>query len=123
RDRVGLFGLGFCGRLGGTLFFAAAQVRRDLDVAGVVDDLDLFVVERGQHVVHLIGSGLFTGQRFVHVVVGEEALALAELDQLLFGLAVCLGARRWRERRCLTLLVLVVIILVTRRRLRSGGDR
>ncbi len=73
----------------------------------VVDDLDVLVVEGREHVVDLIGSDRVGGQRFVHVVVREEALVLAEVDEslnaffaLALALAVRLGGRgRRREAR------------------------
>jgi hypothetical protein len=54
----------------------------------------------------------------MNVVVGEEAFALPELDQLLFGFAVGLGASRWWSRRA-TLFVILIVILIARGCFRS----
>ena len=114
RPRCRRLGLG----LGRRVFFRAA-VRRDLHLAGVVDDLDVLVVERGQHVVHLIGTDVLARQRFVHLVVGEEALGLAQRDQLLFGFSV--GLRRRRKRRADFLVVVVVVVVIGTFGLRGCG--
>jgi hypothetical protein len=68
-------------------------VRRNLDVVRVVDDLDVLVIERREHVVHLVGTHVLARQRLVHVVVRQEPLALAEADELLFG-ALAVRLRR-----------------------------
>src|ERR1041384_284206 len=57
----------------------------------------------------------------MYVVVREEALALAELDQLLFGFAVCFRTRGRREGGRAFFVFVFFVVLVTRRSL--GGGR
>src|SRR5262249_54655903 len=67
--------------------------------AGAVDDLDAGVTERGEPRVDLIGRDHVLGHVVVDLVVGDEALLLAQLDQLRahaigVAAAVLLAARR-----------------------------
>ena len=71
------------------LFVGHAR-RRDLHLRGAVDDLDVLVAEGAHHVVHLVGSRHVGRERVVDLFVGEEALALARLDELLDFLAVAI---------------------------------
>ena len=57
-------------------------LRSDLHLCRGVDDLDVLVAEDPQNVVHLIG-GHVGRQGVVDLVVGEEALGLPHLDELL----------------------------------------
>ena len=66
----------------------------DLDLRRRIDDLDAFVGERRQPVVHPIGRRDALGHLLVDLVVGEESLGLADRDQrALLALAVLLGGR------------------------------
>src|SRR5690606_33032776 len=105
--------------LAGRLVAVGHPVGCDLDVAGVVDDLDLLVVEGAQHVVHLVGADVLARQRLVDVVVREEALALAERDQLVLGPAVAL--RRLGRRHRLVVIVVVALWLGRERSRRSAA--
>jgi hypothetical protein len=61
--------------------------------ARAIDDLDAVLAERRQPAVDLIGRHHVLGHVVVDLVVGDEALLLAELDQLVArGVAVATGA-------------------------------
>src|SRR5690606_17896198 len=111
------FFLGLGRGLAGGLFAVGHAVGGDLDVARVVDDLDLLVVERAQHVVHLIRTDVLARERFVDVVVRQKALALAERDELVLRLAVRLRGLGRRHR------LVVVVVLARLGRERGCGSR
>ena len=56
---------------------------RDLHLGRRVDDLDVLVAQHSEHVVHLVGCDHVGRERVVHLVVGQEALGLPHLDELL----------------------------------------
>ena len=64
----------------------------ELDLGGVVDDLDVVLAEHRHHVVDLIGGHDVGGQRVVDLVVGQEALLAAAIEQRLHLDAVGGGA-------------------------------
>ena len=78
--------------------FLGDALRRDLHLGRGVDDLDVLVAEGAHHVIHLIGGRHVGRERVVHLFVGQEALALAHLDQLLdfFAIPVLLSLLRHR---------------------------
>ena len=63
-------------------------LRRNLDLGSGVDDLDVFVSQDAQNIVHLVGRHHVGGERVVDLVVGQEALGLPYLNELLNFLPV-----------------------------------
>ena len=72
-------------------FFVGDALGCDLYLGGAVDDLDVLIAQGTDNIVQLVGGDV-GGQGVVDLVVREEALALACLDELLEGLPVPFAA-------------------------------
>ena len=82
-------------RVGFVRFVGFVRVRvADLDLRRRIDDLDAFVRERRQPVVHALGGHDVLRHVLVDLLVGQEALGLADRDQrALLALAFLRGGR------------------------------
>ncbi len=101
--------------------FVGDALGRDLHLRGAVDDLDVLVAEGADDVVELV-RGHVGGERVVDLVVGQEAFALAGLDELLEGLAIFLAALGRRRGRAAVAVVPPCVPRAGRRSIRPTGS-